>query len=61
MLDKETRLPNGFGRIVKKDKQWMADGQFKHGSFHGYIRVVKSNGLYINQEYKNGVTIREWN
>ena len=41
MLDNEKNLPNGFGRIIRNDKQWMADGQFKDGAFHGYIRSVK--------------------
>ena len=45
-LDKETKLPNGFGRLIRKDKLWLADGQFKDGAFHGYVRSLKKNGDY---------------
>lgn len=54
MLDKVTKLPNGFGRMIRKDNLWMADGQFKDAAFHGYVRSINKNGLCLNQECKNG-------
>ena len=41
MIDKFSGKPSGFGRLIKNDKSWCDDGQFKDGDWCGYARVLR--------------------
>ena len=60
MIKIESNRPHGFGRLIKKDKKWFTDGQFKDGMYHGYLKDIKSDNTIIQYEYKNNIIIKDW-
>jgi hypothetical protein len=62
MIDKNTSLMDGFGRIVSKnnDNSYFVNSQFQEGKPHGFSRVIYQNGDYLNTEVNDGKMIRKW-
>ena len=61
MLDKNSGLPSGFGRVISNCRGWFDDGQFKDGDWHGYVRVIKNWGFASHQEmYDNMSYHKMW-
>ncbi len=40
MVCKEKNKPEGFGRVVSDDGNFLLEGQFKDGELHGYVRII---------------------
>jgi hypothetical protein len=51
MANKLSGLPSGFGRLYHDN--FIIDGQFNEGKFHGTIKYVSSSDIFISNWNNN--------
>ena len=54
MIDKQSKKPEGIGRVIQRDGGWFADRVFKNGGEHGFSRDLFANGDHVIGQNVNG-------
>ena len=54
MIDKQSKKPEGIGRIIRRDGGFFADRAYKNGLSNGFSRGIWENGDHYIGQCVNG-------
>ena len=47
MIDKQSKKPEGIGRLIRRDGVFFDDQVFKNGLYNGFTRSIWENGDHV--------------
>jgi hypothetical protein len=47
MIDKQSKKPEGIGRLIRRDGGAFVDGAYKNGKEHGFGRGIWEDGNHV--------------
>ena len=60
MIDKQSKKPEGIGRVIRRDGTFFADKVFKNGMGNGFARNIQENGVHSIGQCVNGKAEGVW-
>ena len=54
MIDKQSKKPEGIGRLIRRDGGFFADAEYKNGMKNGFGRGIWESGVHSIDQWVNG-------